>query len=104
VSRPLPADTAELPLPEDPFGSAAALRRRRLDSARARRRRLLGADLAIGVALGVLGLILAPGLAIAALGAILVLAGCALAAVAGLARRRRQRPRRGEAPRGRSAA
>ena len=89
MSRPAPFDTAELPLGE--LERSAAVRRRRLDSQRVRRRRLLVADLGIGAVLGLLCLILAPGLAIAALAALVLLAGCGLAAVAGLVRRRRAR-------------
>ena len=96
MSRPAPLDTAEMPVAEDPFGTSPAVRRRRLDSARVRRRRLLAADIGIGVALGVLGLLLARGLAIAALGAILVLAGCGIAAAIRFVRGRvhRRRPAR----------
>jgi hypothetical protein len=82
-------DTAELPLAE--LDTSAAVRRRRLDSQRVRRRRLLLADLGIGAALGLLCLILTPGLAIAALVALVVLAGMGLAAAAALLRTRRAR-------------
>jgi heme A synthase len=82
-------DTAELPLAE--LDTSAAVRRRRLDSQRVRRRRLLLADLGIGAALGLLCLILTPGLAIAALVALVVLAGMGLAAAAALLRARRAR-------------
>ena len=86
MSRPAPFDTAELPLAD--LDRSAVVRRRRRDSQRIRRRRLLLADLGIGAVLGLLCLIVTPGLAIAALVAIVVLAGCALAGVAGFARRR----------------
>jgi len=86
VSRPARFDTAELPLGE--LDRSAAVRRRRLDSARSRRRRLLLADLAIGAGLGVLCLILTPGLAVAALVGLIALAGCALAGVVAVLRRR----------------
>ncbi len=105
---PGPFDTAELPLAElDP---SAAVRRRRLDSQRVRRRRLLVADLGIGAALGLLCLILTPGLAIAALVALVGLAGYGLATAARLLRRRRARgssaagPVQGRGPRGSAAA
>jgi hypothetical protein len=93
VSRPAPFDTAEMPLAEDPFEAAPAVLRRRQDSARVRRRRLLLADVAIGVALGLLGLILLPGLAIGVLVGLALLAGCALAAAATRLRARRRRAR-----------
>ena len=90
MSRPALLTTAEMPHVEDPSDTSAALRRRRLDAARVRRRRLLLADAGIGLALGLLGLLLAPGLAIAALGALIVLVGCALSAVVGLLLSRRR--------------
>jgi hypothetical protein len=98
LSRPAPFETADLPLADDPFEPGAALRARRLDSARARRKRLLLVDAAIGAALGLLGLILAPGLAIGVLVALVLLAGCALAvAVERLRARRRTRVPRAQA-------
>lgn len=86
MSRPAPFDTAELPLGDLERG--AAVRRRRLDAQRARHRRLLMADLGIGVALGLLCLVLTPGLASAALVAIVALAVRGLAAVVGVVRKR----------------
>jgi hypothetical protein len=97
VSRPAPFETAELPLVEEAFEPSPAVQRRRLYSARVRRRRLLLADAGIGALLGLLALVIAPGMAIAALGALLVLAGCAIAVVRerrGGRRRRRIRLRR----------
>jgi len=94
VSRPAPIDTAELPLAElDP---RPGVRRRRIQSQRVRRRRLLVADLGIGAALGLLCLILTPGLAIAALVAFIALAVYALVVLAGVLGRRRARRRRVE--------
>jgi hypothetical protein len=89
MSRPAPLDTAELPLP-DAFDTSSAVRHRRLVSSRVRRRRLLLADIALGAALGLIGLAIAPGLAIAALGALIVLAGCGAALAAETLRRRRR--------------
>jgi hypothetical protein len=78
VSRPGRFEAGGSPLVEG--FQRDALRRRRVHSARVRRRRLLVADLGIGTALGLLALVLAPGLAIAALAALFVLAGCGVAA------------------------
>jgi hypothetical protein len=75
-------------------GPTTAVRMRREHSARVRRRRLLVADVAVGAALALFGIILAPGLAIVALGAVIVLCGCA-AWAAGEHLRRRRRRRRG---------
>ncbi len=91
MSRPARLDTAELPLVE--LDTSAEVRRRRLDSQRVRRRRLLVADLGIGAALGLLCLILTPGLAIAVLVALIALAAMGIAGLAGVVRRRRARRR-----------
>jgi len=53
-----------------------ALRRRRVEAARVRRRRMLLADIAAGALLALAGIVLAPGLAILALAALLALGGC----------------------------
>lgn len=82
-------------------GPDAALQRRRAAAVRIRRRRLLAADLGIGAALALFGLIAAPGLAVLALAAVLTLAACGtwliterlLARRAGAARPRRRRRR-----------
>lgn len=97
MSRPAPLDTAEMPLAE--LDTSVAVRRRRLDSQRVRRRRLLLADLAIGAALGLLCLLLTPGLAIATLVALVALAGCGLAAAVTLIRGRRARRQHAHEPR-----
>jgi predicted lysophospholipase L1 biosynthesis ABC-type transport system permease subunit len=58
------------------LGPSARILRRRQEAARARRRRLLRADLALALLLALLVLVLAPGLAIAAILALAVLATC----------------------------
>ncbi len=92
MSRPAPLDTAELPLHD--FDTRAAVQRRRLNSQRVRRRRLLVADLGIGAALGLLCLLLTPGLAIAALVALIALAVYGAVVAAAAVSRRRARRRR----------
>jgi hypothetical protein len=59
-------------------GPDPLLQRRRSEAARVRRKRLLAADICIGAALALFGLIAAPGLAILALAALLALALCGL--------------------------
>ncbi len=93
MSRPARSDTAELEPLDGALRPSSAVRLRRVRSARVRRRRLLLADVGIGIALGGLALILAPGLAIAALAALLVLGGCGLAALRERRSRRRLRIR-----------
>jgi hypothetical protein len=87
---------AEPPTRDDGFyeGPAATVQRRRAAAARVRRRRLLVADLALGAALALFGLIVAPGLAIVALGALVVLLGCGVWAVVERRRGRRVPPPR----------
>ncbi len=82
-----PAERRRYELPDE------ALARRRRGAVRVRRRRLLAADLAIGAALALIGLLLAPGLAILALAAILALCACAAWSLGELVRARRARRR-----------
>lgn len=91
MSRPLPLDTAELPLAE--LDTRPSVRRRRIQSQRVRRRRLMLADAGIGAALGLVCLLVTPGLAIAALVALLALAGYGLVGATRILRRRRARRR-----------
>ncbi len=79
----------------------AAVQRRRAQAARVRRRRLLVADVGLGLLLALIGLILAPGLAIVALGAAVVLAGCGASVL--YERRLSRRPVSRRAPGGRAA-
>jgi Flp pilus assembly protein TadB len=74
------AGAGELPPTERDLYEVAdpLLLRRRANAARVRRRRLLAADLGIGAALALIGLIAAPGLAILALAGLLALALCGL--------------------------
>jgi hypothetical protein len=85
-------------------GPAAAVQRRRMAAARVRRRRLFVADLSLGAALALFGLIIAPGLAIVALGAMVVLLGCGIWAIVERRRGRRVRSRRPRRRSGRSQA
>jgi Flp pilus assembly protein TadB len=62
-------------IPQEP--STRLLERRRQAAARVRRRRLLFADMTLGLAIAVIALVIAPGLAIVAILALVVLLGCA---------------------------
>jgi hypothetical protein len=80
-----------------PRGRPGSVQRRRALAARARRRRMLAIDLAIGLALALVAIVLAPGLAIVALLALVGLLACAASLAYGRLRGRkagRRRPRR----------
>jgi hypothetical protein len=101
MSRQLPLDAEELPDSEQRLydARAASLQRRRVAASRVRRRRLLAADLAVGAALALFGLIVAPGLAILALAGLAVLALCGIwMAGERLLRRRARRARLARRP------
>jgi Flp pilus assembly protein TadB len=84
-----PIGEQQQPIADPRFEVAPDLRRRREVAAQVRKRRLLLADVGLGAALALIGLLLAPGLAIVAFGALVVLAGCAgWVATERLARRR----------------
>ncbi len=85
TERPRPLDAGR-----DPVGPSPVQRQRRAQSLRVRRRRLLVADIGLGIGLAILGLLLAPGLAYVALGALVVLVGCCVSLVVGGVRRRRR--------------
>ncbi len=82
-----PARHAEAPAAGPP-GAGGALRARRVAATRARRRRLVALDLALGLVLALLVLVLAPGVAFAALLAVVGLAACAGSLLVGRLRRR----------------
>ncbi len=104
MSHQLPLET-DSPAPReqawiDP--RTGALRRRRAEAVRMRRRRLMLADLAAGALLAIVGIIVAPGLAILALAAALTLAGCGVWVLTERYRARRSRRARRRSQRGRA--
>jgi Flp pilus assembly protein TadB len=91
---PIPEDLRRGEFPAVPW-TPRSIHRRRAYAARARRRRLLVVDLALGLAVALVAVLVGPGLAIVALGALVVLGVCGASLLYGRVVRRRRVRRAG---------